>query len=221
MENSKGYKGAEMEGFVARIYDRNARKYSSALYRAWAHDLADQIEPGSRVLEIAPGPGYLAIELVKRRNCSVVALELSKTFLTIAQTNAREAGVNIEFRHGDVSAMPFGDNEFDFILCTSSFKNFSEPLKSLGEMCRVLKPGGRAWISDLRRDISDDAIDDFVIRSMKARGIAGAFMKRTFKNTLRSRAYTSTQFKDLVSRTAFSSCIIKENMIDFEASLRK
>jgi ubiquinone/menaquinone biosynthesis C-methylase UbiE len=221
MESSNGYKNIGMEGFAARMYDRNARKYSAGLYRVRAHDLADQIEPGSKVLEIAPGPGYLAIELVKRRNCKVVALEISKTFLTIAQTNAREAGVDIEFRHGDVSTMPFDDNEFDFILCTSSFKNFGEPLKALNEMCRVLKTGGKAWISDLRRDISDDAIDDFVIRSMKARGVAGVFMKRTFKGSLRPRAYTSAQFKDLVSRTGFSACAIKENLIDFEASLRK
>jgi len=221
MENANGYKGVGMEGFVARLYDRNARRYSAGLYRVWAHDLADQIRAGSKVLEIAPGPGYLAIELVKRRNCTVVALEISKTFVSIAQANARDAGVNIEFRHGDVSMMPFEDEQFDFILCTSSFKNFSEPLKALNEMCRVLKPGGKVWISDLRRDISDDAIDDFVLRSMKATGMTGAFMKRTFKSTLRPRAYTSGQFKELVAGTAFSSCSIKENLIDFEASLQK
>ena len=221
MESSKGYKGAGMEGFVARFYDKNARRYNAGLYREWAHNLADQIETGSKVLEIAPGPGYLAIELVKRRNCNVVALEISKTFVSIAQANARDAGVDIDFRQGNASAMPFDDNEFDFVICTSSFKNFSEPLKALNEMCRVLKPGGKAWISDLRRDISDDAIDNFVSRSMKARGLAGVFMKRTFKETLRPRAYTGGQFKDLVSGTEFRECLIKENLIDFEASLQK
>ena len=221
MENSKGYKGVGMEGFVARLYNVNARRYNAGLYRAWAHNLADQIETGSKVLEIAPGPGYLAIELVKRRNCTVVALEISKTFLSIAQANAREAGVTIDFRHGNVAAMPFDENEFDFLICTSSFKNFDEPLKALNEMFRVLKPGGKVWISDLRRDISDNAIDEFVSRSMKAKGLAGIFMKRTFKSTLRPRAYTSGQFKDLVSGTEFGACSIKENMIDFEASLQK
>ncbi|HTY38371.1 MAG TPA: methyltransferase domain-containing protein [Bacteroidota bacterium] len=221
MENAKGHKGAAMEGFIARMYNRNARRYSSGVYRVWAHDLADQIEPGSTVLEIAPGPGYLAIELVKRRQCKVVALDISKTFLEIARSNAREAGVEIDFRLGDVSSMPFGAAEFDFILCTSSFKNFTEPLVALNEMCRVLKPGGRVWLSDLRRDITDEAIDNFVSRSMKARGLAGVFMKRTFKGMLRQRAYTSAQFKDMVSRTPFSACAMKDNLIDFEASLRK
>ncbi len=50
--------------------------------------------------------------------------------------------------------MPFESETFDFLLCRAAFKNFTEPLQALREMCRVLKPGGRALIIDLRRDTS-------------------------------------------------------------------
>ena len=43
---------------------------------------------------------------------------------------------------------------FDLIICRAAFKNFSEPLQALHEMHRVLKPGGKALIMDLRRDAS-------------------------------------------------------------------
>jgi hypothetical protein len=49
-------------------------------------------------------------------------------------------------------------------------------------MHRVLKPGGKAWISDLRGDVSNATIDSFVNDTMRIRGLAGIFMKYTFKH---------------------------------------
>ena len=49
----------------------------------------------------------------------------------IARENAQRAGADIDFQRGDVSAMPFENATFDFLICTSAFKNFSDPLKAL------------------------------------------------------------------------------------------
>jgi ubiquinone/menaquinone biosynthesis C-methylase UbiE len=179
--NSKGHKGMGMDGFIARQYDKTARSSMAELYRTWARRLSEGLAVGGSVLEIAPGPGYLAIELAKQRNLRIIGLDISETFVAIARANAQRAGADIDFQHGDVSAMPFENEKFDFLMCTSSFKNFSEPLKALNEMYRVLKPGGKAWISDLRRDVSNETIDSFVKDTMKIRGLAGIFMKYTFK----------------------------------------
>ena len=43
---------------------------------------------------------------------------------------------------------------FDFLLCRAAFKNFGQPVRALQEMCRVLKPGGRGLIIDLRHGAS-------------------------------------------------------------------
>lgn len=219
--NSKGHKGIGMDGFIARQYDKTARSSMAELYRTWAQKLSERLAAGSNILEIAPGPGYLAIELVKRRNVSIIGLDISETFIVIARANAQRAGVDIDFQHGDVSAMPFANATFDFLMCTSSFKNFSEPLKALNEMHRVLKPGGKAWISDLRRDVSNATIDSFVKDTMKIRGLAGILMKHTFKHTLRPRALTGAQFKELVAKTPFTKVEIKENPMDLEVLLDK
>lgn len=219
--SSKGYKGVGMNGFIARQYDKSARRDMAELYRTWAVKLAEGLMDGSNVLEIAPGPGYLAIELAKRRNLKIVGLDVSETFVAIARKNAHSAGVHIDFQHGNASAMPFENEKFDFLMCTSSFKNFSEPLKALNEMYRVLKPGGKAWISDLRHDVSDETINSFVRDTMKISGLNGVFMKYTFKHTLRPRALTGAQFKELIAKTPFSKVEITENAMDLEVLLGK
>ncbi len=219
--SSKGHKGIGMDGFIARQYDKTARRSMAELYRTWAQGLSEKLAEGSNVLEIAPGPGYLAIELAKRRNVRIIGLDISETFVAIARGNAQSAGADIDFQHGDVSAMPFENEKFDFLMCTSAFKNFSEPLKALNEMHRVLKPGGKAWISDLRRDVSNTTIDGFVQDTMKIRGLAGIFMKYTFKHTLRPRALTRAQFKELIAKAPFTKVEITENPMDLEALLDK
>jgi len=107
------------------------------------------------------------------------------------------------------------------VICTSSFKNFSEPVKALNEMYRVLKPGGKVWSSDLRRSVTDDIINDFVKNDMKAKGFNGFFMKHTFKKMLRPRAYTGEQFKRMAGETDFKKVTVTYNKMDFEALLEK
>ena len=213
---SNGYIGVGMEGLIARSYNKSARRNMLDLYRAWAQDLSMQIKNGMKVLEIGYGPGYLSIELAKLGDYKITGLDVSKTFFSIAQKNAREEGINIDFQIGNVSSMPFEDGKFDFLICTSSFKNFSEPLEALNEMFRVLKFGGKGWISDLKKDISDETINNFVKDDMKLRGMGGYFTKYTFKHTLRPRAYTNGQFKEIFSKSQFKECRIKENPVDIE-----
>ncbi len=221
MADSKGYRGIGMEGFIARSYDRSAKKYSAGQYREWADRLAELVNEGDSALEIAPGPGYLSIELAKRKKCNVTGLEISRTFVEIARRNAQKAGVEIEILQGNAASMPFPDGTFDLLFCTSAFKNFREPFAALREMRRVLKTGGKAWISDLRRDVDDVAIRDFVGTTMGAKGLRGVFMRYTFERILRPRAYTSDQFREMVLGTAFRSVETKSSPVGFEALLQK
>ena len=84
------------------------------------------------------------------------------------------------FIHGSASDIPLEDGLFDLIVCRAAFKNFSEPLKALNEMRRVLKPGGRAVIIDPRKDASWDEIVAYVDGLRLSR--ANAWMSKfTFK----------------------------------------
>src|SRR3954467_1494500 len=90
----KPYKGLGMEGRVAKWYATNTRK-SLDDFKALARQVAAELPPGSRVLEVAPGPGYFAIELAKLGNYKIEGLDISKTFVEIANRNAKEANVEV------------------------------------------------------------------------------------------------------------------------------
>jgi ubiquinone/menaquinone biosynthesis C-methylase UbiE len=218
---NKGYKGMGMDGIIARFYDKNARQYSMAQYEAWAQEIGEQLNEHSHVLEIAPGPGYLAIELAKLDHPQITGLDISETFVHIAQDNAQRAGVAIDFRQGDAAHMPFDEGLFDLIVCTSAFKNFAEPVTALNEMYRVLKATGKAWISDLRHDVTNQAVDDYVKNTMQIKGLGALNMKWTFKHMLRGRAYTKPQFKAFIAQTKFSHYEIQENPMEYTIWLQK
>src|ERR1700677_1368911 len=152
------YKGLGMERAVARWYSALTKK-SIEDFKELARRTAEQIPSQSTVLEVAPGPGYFVIELAKLGDYQITGLDISETFVEIARANAAQADVRVDFRRGNASNMPLGNEAFDFILCRAAFKNFSEPTRALAEMHRVLKPGGHALIIDLRRDASKESIE--------------------------------------------------------------
>jgi len=213
----KAHKGAGMEGFVARWYARQTARDSDEFERT-ARRISPYLSPASRVLEIAPGPGYLAIELVKLTGARLTGLDISRTFVAIARENARRAGLRIDFEQGDAADLPFPADQFDFIVCRAAFKNFTRPLAALDEMRRVLKPGGAALIIDLRKDFSKEAINDYV--SDRGR-LNGAIIKFTFNTLLKKRAYTRESLAELVSRSQFKQGDIRLDPIGFELWLRK
>jgi len=76
----KGYKGWGMEGFIAKWYAKITLKDLKE-FKTLAKRIAENLQDGSNVLELAPGPGYLAIELAKLGNYKIVGLDISKTFV--------------------------------------------------------------------------------------------------------------------------------------------
>jgi ubiquinone/menaquinone biosynthesis C-methylase UbiE len=214
---AKGQKGVGMEGFIARWYARQAAN-DMGRFKDTAQRVAAHVGPRSRVLEIAPGPGYLAIEIARLTGCRMVGVDISRTFIDIANENARKAGVDIAFDHGDAADLPLPANGFDFVVCTAAFKNFTRPLAALDEMHRVLKPGGTALIIDLRKDYSPQAIRDYV----KGKGlINGAIIKWTFSSMLKKRAYTVDGIRDLAAQSQFRQGDVRLDAIAFELWLRK
>jgi ubiquinone/menaquinone biosynthesis C-methylase UbiE len=217
---SKGYKGLGMNGFIATWYAKNTQKNITA-YRRLAQLVAKSVSEGATILELAPGPGYLSIELAKMGNYHIVGLDISPTFVEIAQAKAREAGVDIDFRQGNASHMPLAGDLFDFIVCSAAFKNFSEPVQALDEMFRVLKPGGKALIIDLRPDASIEEIDTHVREDMALTGINFQLTKWAFKSMLLKRAYPKEEIKQFASQSKFKTCTIDEDGIGMNISLEK
>src|SRR5215831_3691119 len=82
-ENQKAWRGLGMEGWIARWYARTRRK-DMAEFRRQAEAVAASLRGGCDVLEVAPGPGFFAIELAKRRDFRIRGLDVSRTFVEIA-----------------------------------------------------------------------------------------------------------------------------------------
>jgi ubiquinone/menaquinone biosynthesis C-methylase UbiE len=214
---AKAQNGPAMEGLVARWYARQTARDRDEFERI-ARRIAAHLSSASRVLEVAPGPGYLAVALVKLTGCRLTGLDISQSFVRIAGEKARKAGLRIAFEQGDAADLPFPADQFDFIVCRAAFKNFARPLAALNEMHRVLKPGGTALIIDLRKDFSKAAINDYV----KDRGAINALIiKWTFHTMLKKRAYTRDSIAQLVSQSEFRQGEIRLDPIGFELWLRK
>ena len=217
--SEKAYKGLGMEGVTAKWYASLTRK-SMDEFVTLAGRVAEKLSPGSQVLEIAPGPGYFAIELAKLGGYRITAIDISQTFVEIARRNAMAAGVEVDFRRGDAANMPFDPESFDFLLCRAAFKNFTRPVRALEEMYRVLKPGGHALIIDLRKDASKESVNQAVDRMQLGR-LNTLITKLTFRHMLLKRAYTRNEFEQLLSQTRFDYIDIREDLTGLELSLQR
>jgi ubiquinone/menaquinone biosynthesis C-methylase UbiE len=213
----KGHKGLGMEGFIAKWYARQTAKDIEE-FKKTAQRLASHIKPGSCVLEIAPGPGYLAIEVAKLARCRMVGADISRTFIGIANANAEKAGLDIAFEEADAADLPYPANGFDFIFCRAAFKNFSRPLAALNEMYRVLKPGCDAVIMDLRKDFSAQDLNSY----LNGKGaVNAALIKLIFNTLLKKRAYTQQGIAQLAAQSQFRQADLRMDTIGFELWLHK
>lgn len=215
----KGYIGMGMEGRIAEWYAKTTRR-DMAEFVNLADRLAREIPASGKILEVAPGPGYLAIELAKRGQYRITGLDISRTCVKIARENAARESVPVDFQLGNASAMPFTDGSFDFIVCRAAFKNFSEPEEALNEMFRVLRPGGRALIIDLRKDASMDDIKSYVQRPGVGR-LDALIIKLTFRYVLIPRAYSADQFMAMAARSKFGKCALSISGIGMEVTLKR
>jgi ubiquinone/menaquinone biosynthesis C-methylase UbiE len=216
---NKGYRGPGMEGAVARWYAGLTGR-NRARFEETARALAPELAEGARVLEVAPGPGYLAIALAKLGRFDVVGLDISATMVRLAAENARREAVAVAFQQGDAAALPFGPESFDLVVCQAAFKNFTEPVRAIHEMHRVLRPGGKVIIYDLRNDAPAAAIRT-AVSGMGVGPINALITKAVFKHFLLKRAYSQEQFRAMVAQTPFERCEFRTDAIGLEVRLMK
>jgi ubiquinone/menaquinone biosynthesis C-methylase UbiE len=219
MKNARQKKDIGIYGRNAKWYDKNSRKSRLNEMCRYADLVETHADKGAAVLEVAPGPGYLSIELA-RRDFSVTGVEISADFVEIEIRNANEANVSVDFKQGNASALPHPDGTFDFVICSAAFKNFKDPLKALNEMYRVLKPEGMALILDMNHAATNEDINNEIQQS-GMKGFDRIFVKFAFKTFLKNGAYTKEGFEELIAQTAFPHYQIIKHGIGFQVWLHK
>ena len=134
----------QVSASAAEIYEEF---YLPALFLEWAPRMAEaaRVGAGQRVLDVACGTGVLARALPARvgPRGAVTGLDINEGMLAVARRQAP----GIEWRQGAAEALPFADASFDAVVSQFGLMFFQDRPKAIGEMLRVLRPGGRLAVA--------------------------------------------------------------------------
>ncbi|MBU3605807.1 class I SAM-dependent methyltransferase [Polynucleobacter sp. MWH-Creno-3A4] len=103
----------------------------------------------STVLDLACGPGIVACEFARHAK-HVTGIDITPAMIEQAKKRQQENHLdNVEWKIGDVTALPFPDHSFSTVVTRYSFHHFENPKAVLAEMIRVCKPGGKVLVADV------------------------------------------------------------------------
>jgi demethylmenaquinone methyltransferase/2-methoxy-6-polyprenyl-1,4-benzoquinol methylase len=127
-------------------YDRYARLLSFGQDPRWRRFLVSRVDsgPDDTVLDVATGTAAVAIELVQRTGCRVVGLDRSREMLAAGRHRVDDAALSdrIELVEGTAEQLPFEDESFDALTFTYLLRYVDDPLATMRELARVVRPGG-------------------------------------------------------------------------------
>ena len=140
--------GWQLKGNAPEAYEQYM---VPAFTKTWAEDLVGRAEPkkGEHMLDAACGTGIVArsAALCQGADARITGSDINEVMLDKAREIGREMGISVEWRQGDIMALPFSDATFDLVLCQQGLQYFSDKEMALKEMRRVLVPGGRILAS--------------------------------------------------------------------------
>jgi ubiquinone/menaquinone biosynthesis C-methylase UbiE len=196
------------DAFDVEAYDRWMRGMRRRGWIETPEILKAGITSGT-ALEISPGPGYLGIDwLSKTDGTRLVGLDISNEMLRRSGRNAASEGLadRVEYVHGDACSMPFEDGSFDAAFANGGLHEWADPIAVFDEIARVLKPGGRYCITDLRRDMRCP------LRWTLAALTRGRSMRAGLLSSI-AAAYTPTEILEIVSSSRLCTPTIGGNLI--------
>jgi demethylmenaquinone methyltransferase/2-methoxy-6-polyprenyl-1,4-benzoquinol methylase len=154
-ESAKAKKVAGVFDSVAPSYDVMNDLMSLGLHRAWkAFTIARAaVRPGQKVLDIAGGTGDLALAFARAagKDGEVWLTDINANMLGAGRDKLIDRGVVVPLALCDAEALPFADHHFDLVSVAFGLRNMTNKARALGEMCRVLKPGGRVLVLEFSR----------------------------------------------------------------------
>jgi len=207
IETGEGIQGE----FNVRTYDLMQRDLRD---KGWieTNDLIKSGINSGLALEIGSGPGYLGLEWLKKtEGTSLKAVEISRDMIGVARRNAEEYGLasRCEFKQGRAEEIPFNDGTFDAVFTNGSLHEWSKPKKAFDEIFRVLKPGGKYYISDLKRNMNPLVVW-FLKINTKPKEI-----RPGLKSSI-AAAYTKSEIVEILAGTKLKTTLVSENLLGLQ-----
>lgn len=138
---------------ISKDYDKLNNLISFNMHKGWKRDTIKELNvaENSRILDVCCGTGdfSLMLSIETDRKISVIGLDFSENMLSVAREKKKELNSNnVKFIHGNAMELPFGDNTFDYVTIGFGLRNTPDYEKVIGEMMRVVKPGGKVACLD-------------------------------------------------------------------------
>lgn len=166
MQNQKKDQLSEKKAVVGEMFDTIAFRYdflnhflSFGIDRCWrrkAVKIISQYVKNPEIIDVATGTGDLAIAAIKLNPEKITGIDISEKMLEIGRVKIMKKGLSgrIELTSGDSENIAFPDNSFDVAMVAFGVRNFSDPVKGLTEMNRVLHHGGIIMVLEFSKPVS-------------------------------------------------------------------
>jgi ubiquinone/menaquinone biosynthesis C-methylase UbiE len=144
----------EHHALVRQAFTQQAQAYAATPSIADPNRLSRLVQavrphPRDRVLDVATGPGYVAMAFAEA-GCQVIGIDLTEAPLALAEQMRQERGLTtLHFQLGDAEHLPFGEQEFDLVVSRFALHHCEAPQRVLAEMARVCCVQGLMVIEDL------------------------------------------------------------------------
>ncbi|MFA5386722.1 MAG: arsenite methyltransferase [Candidatus Paceibacterota bacterium] len=156
------------------------------------------IKPGDTVLDLGSGAGFDAFLAARKTGAAgkVIGVDMTGAMVEKAKENARKNNfTNVEFRLGDIEQLPVADNSIDIVISNCVINLAPDKDKVFREAHRVLKPGGKMYVSDivLLAELSAEQRSD---KTLIAGCVGGALLKRDYLDKLTAAGFQVNERKE-------------------------